>query len=248
MSVSTFYRYLILWKDLYTVHGSFVDWTYLGLGILSFSNELWTTKRMLASGSPLDQRTRIQWDDEQAFGSHYVAWHPYEHPTYGEVEIGGWAKDTGRIPPGFMIEEMLHRNAAFVLYQAGELPELELEEARVDDAGNGLKYVTITIRNKRLTPTRTAQAAAKKIGKPDLLRADSRTVQILIAGEPRARFRPELSRLLDEKIRPERIPLEQGVPSGGKLEMCYLVEGKGKIRFRYQAEKAKDLEFSVEIR
>ncbi len=36
-----YYRYLVIWSGLYTVHGGFIDWTNDGLGILSFSNELW---------------------------------------------------------------------------------------------------------------------------------------------------------------------------------------------------------------
>ncbi|MDO8836829.1 MAG: M14 family metallopeptidase, partial [Vicinamibacterales bacterium] len=36
-----FYRYIIIWSGLYTVHGGVTDWTNDGLGIVSFSNELW---------------------------------------------------------------------------------------------------------------------------------------------------------------------------------------------------------------
>ena len=36
-----YYRYLVIWSGLYTVHGGFIDWTNDGLGMLSFSNELW---------------------------------------------------------------------------------------------------------------------------------------------------------------------------------------------------------------
>ena len=33
-----YYRYLVIWSGLYTVHGGFIDWTNDGLGMLSFSN------------------------------------------------------------------------------------------------------------------------------------------------------------------------------------------------------------------
>ena len=36
-----YYRYMVIWSGLYTVHGGFIDWTNDGLGMLSFSNELW---------------------------------------------------------------------------------------------------------------------------------------------------------------------------------------------------------------
>ncbi|MBM3789893.1 MAG: peptidase M14, partial [Acidobacteria bacterium] len=37
-----FYRYIVIWSGLYTVHGGFIDYTNDTLGIISFSNELWS--------------------------------------------------------------------------------------------------------------------------------------------------------------------------------------------------------------
>jgi hypothetical protein len=242
-----FYRYMVLWKDLYTVHGGFIDWTYLGLGIVTFSNELWSSVQ-LSQGAPLDGKARREWFDRQAFDAYRVPWKPYEHPTYGAIEIGGTVKNTSRIPPGFLIQEMLHRNGAFVLYQASELPELVVDVTRVEPCGGDLSYLTATLRNARLTPTRTAQAASKKIGQPDLLHAKAEGVTLLRVARPRDRFRPELASLFDDKTDPTRLQLEQGIGPRGELSLVWLVKGKGKVAFRYQAAKAKDLEFVVEVK
>ena len=52
-----FYRYMVIWKDLYTVHGGFVNWAYEGLGIFAFTNEMWNTPQY--SGGRTDaERTR----------------------------------------------------------------------------------------------------------------------------------------------------------------------------------------------
>lgn len=242
-----FYRYMIIWKDLYTVHGGFVDWTYIGQGIISFTNELWTSKRLNQSNTRMNRKARREWDDLQNFGSHFVPWKEFDHPTYGKIEIGGPTKNTGRIPPNFLIPEMLHRNATFVLYQAGTLPELVKGPAKVTPIADDLSYVTITIKNKYLTPTRTRQAAKKKIGVPDLLHALGDGVEILSAGQAQDDYRMTHVTLLKEGILPTRIPLEAGIGPRGQLRMRYLVRGKGKITFRYEAEKAKDLIFTVEI-
>ena len=45
---------MVIWKDLYTVYGGFVTWTYEGLGILSFTNELWSGRQL--GGTPDDAR------------------------------------------------------------------------------------------------------------------------------------------------------------------------------------------------
>lgn len=111
-----FYRYLTIWKDLYTVHGGFVNWTYEGLGIFSFTSELFSTRQYSAEGQRggeeatrrggLEaQKQRLEFDDLVELGKMFVPWHPYEHPTYGDIEIGGWRKWSSRLNPSFMLEE-----------------------------------------------------------------------------------------------------------------------------------------------
>jgi len=115
-----FYRYLIIYKDLYNVHGGFVTWTYESLGIFSFTNELWNSgqywgKDRPSTGNRFTSRTRqqLEFSDSVLLGDVFVDWHAFDHPTYGEIEIGGFKHQHGRVAPSFMIEEMLHRNAIF---------------------------------------------------------------------------------------------------------------------------------------
>ena len=51
-----YYRYLVIWSGLYTVHGGFIDWTNDDLGILSFSNELWNSGQYFNSPALKDQQ------------------------------------------------------------------------------------------------------------------------------------------------------------------------------------------------
>ncbi|MFQ5655180.1 MAG: M14 family metallopeptidase, partial [Planctomycetota bacterium] len=101
-----FYRYMVIWKDLYTVYGGFVTWTYEGLGIISFTNELWSNKRLHGRGEPrASEQERIEFNDRLRSGIDFVPWKPFRHPEYGDIELGGWRKITGRVPPSFLIEE-----------------------------------------------------------------------------------------------------------------------------------------------
>jgi len=246
-SLLPFYRYMVLWRDLYGVHGGEIDWTYLGLGILSFTNELWTWERWKQSEGKVDRKTLDEYEDRLAFGAHFVPWKEFDHPTYGRIEIGGSTKDSGRIPPGFLIREMLHRNASFVLYHMEELPEVVCTGKKVEQADENLFYVTVTLRNERLIPTRTAQAAAKRIGRPDVLEVRADGCRVLAAGEVRDPFRPAATKLFPPRFDPGRIPIERGLGSHGKLEIRYLVEGTGRLRFHYRGEKIRDLAFEVRI-
>ena len=240
-----FYKYMVIWRDLYQVHGGFIDWTYAGLGIISFSNELWIQKKWKQDGAYTDAKERLEFDRSLSFDAHFVPWHKVKHPLYGEIEVGGLTKDTARIPPSFLIREMLHRNAAFVLEHAYQTPELELVSLEWKPAGKDLRYLDVTIRNKRIIPTRTGQAASKKIGRPDLLIAHPQGCTILSAGIAQDPFRKKQVTLFAKKVLPTRLPIERGVPSQGTLRIRYLVQGSGKIAFEYKAEKAKDLSFET---
>ena len=54
----------------------------------------------------------------------------------GKVELGGWKKTFGRVPPRFMTEEMCHRNMAWTLYQADEMPLMRMGETKVEKLGH----------------------------------------------------------------------------------------------------------------
>ncbi|MCH7527241.1 MAG: hypothetical protein IID39_07375, partial [Planctomycetes bacterium] len=167
-----FYRYLVIYKDLYDVHGGFVTWTYEGLGIFSFTNELWASaqyfgKREEGGFFGGDRKKRMKFNDLLQFGEVYRELKPYDHPTYGEIEIGGWTKYSSRVPPTFMLEELCHRNAAFTLYHADQMPLLEFSDTKVESIEDGVWSVTVEVKNTRVIPTISRRAADKKIGARD---------------------------------------------------------------------------------
>ncbi len=187
-----YYRYLVIWSGLYTVHGGFIDWTAEGLGILSFSNELWNNGQYYNSpalieqqrdpASPITQRTaNYWWNDNLEFGDQFVEWKEFDHPQFGKVEIGGWKKTYGRVPPRFMTEELCHRNMAFTLYQADEMPMMALGETRVESLGDGVFKVWVDLTNPKVVPTVLAAAARDGTVPPDILTLDGKSVEVISA-------------------------------------------------------------------
>ena len=59
--------------------------------------------------------------------------------------MGGWKKTQGRVPPRFMNEELCHRNMAFSLYQADEMPLMKAGEATVEPLGGGVHRVRVEL-------------------------------------------------------------------------------------------------------
>ncbi len=247
-----FYRYMIIWKDLYTVFGGLVTWTYEGLGIMSFTNELWTRDRNFpheeqesGRGFAAFYEDRHWFDDKLLMGAGFVDWKPYDHPLYGEIEIGGFKKDVGRVPPTFLIEEMLHRNAAFCIHHAEAMPEVTIEEPVVTELDGGAKAVDVVIRNVRPIPTRTAMAASKKIGVPDVITLEGEGIEVLAGGVRTDRYRPE--RITLQEREPERLLRESGIGGRGELRVRWIVAGEGSATISFSGEKAIDVARRFEL-
>jgi hypothetical protein len=241
-----FYRYMIIWDDLYTVFGGFVTWTYEGLGILSFTNELWTRSRNYPDDTnERDGGGRHYFDDTLLMGAGFIDWHAYEHPLYGEIEIGGFRKDVGRVPPTFLIEEMLHRNALFTIRHAAAMPRVVITSVEVTDLGGDLRAVDAVFRNEHLIPTRTARAVDVKVGEPDVFTLTGEGLEVLAGGFRGDRFRPERIDLAERD--PARLLSERGVPSRGEVRVRWFVRGTGEARIGWSGEKARDVESGVKL-
>ena len=235
------YRLLVIHADLYPVHGGFVNWLAEGLGIVSYTNELWTDKRMLQNGQSLDEEGQLRWHDHMLFGQAYTDWTEVEHPRYGTVLVGGPTKFFGRTPPPFLLEEEAHRNFAFTMFHAQEMPRLRANDVVVQDLGDNLWQVDLEIANDRLIPTRTRRAADRGIGRPDILLFDPADgTELLAAGTTRNRFERTMQ---PQEHRPDRLILERGVPSRGITTVRYILRSPESPSgtFTYMAEKASDL-------
>ncbi len=243
-----FYRYMIIYKDLYNVHGGFVTWTYESLGIMSFTNELWNSaqywgKDRERTGGWYSSNTRqgLEFNDSVLLGDVFVDWHPYDHPLYGEIEIGGFKHQHGRVAPSFMIEEMLHRNALFCARHAEEIAEVTIEEPEVTRLSAGLYRVTVDLTNSSVMPSRSAMAANNKIGIPDRLTITGDKIQVLAGGVLRDRFHPE--RMTPVVNQPRTVRLESGVPGQGRTTVSWIVRGSGAFEGAFVAEKAANRTF-----
>ena len=243
------YRYMVIHSDLYPVHGGFVNWLAEGLGVISFTNELWTDRRILqdGGGGPGDQEARMRWEDRVLFGQTFSDWTEVEHPEYGTVLVGGGDKWSSRTPPPFMLEEEAHRNFAFTMFHAAEMPRLRGHDVVVKDLGGGLWQVDLEIANDALIPSRTRHMRAKGIGRPDILMFEPADgTELRLAGPVANRFAPTFD---PAKHRPERLLVDGGVPGRDIATFRYVLESDGPPSgtFRYSAEKASDLSIPLEV-
>ncbi len=221
------YRYLNVANDLYEVYGGEFDWLYAMQGVFTFTNELNTPFnyfRKAASGFVPDNETSHKFDKYLLFGEGVVPWHQVQHPTYGNIEVGGFKKTWRRQVPSFLLEEECHRNMAFTLFHADQMPQVEVRSLQVEPAGGGLTQVTAVLANAKLTPTHAAVDIKHKITLPD---------RVSITGGPG--FRAFMALTDDELLfrspkehtkKPEVVKLAN-IPGNSVLYVRWLVQGKG---------------------
>jgi len=253
-----FYRYLVIWSGLYTVHGGTTDWSNDTLGILSFSNELWNGDQYFTSpelkeqqkspDSPIAPRVANNFfNDYLEFGDELMEWKAFNHPQFGQVEIGGVMKKTfGRVPPRFMNEELCHRNMAFTLYQAEEMPQMKMGDAKVEKLADGVYKVWVDIANDGLVPTILAKAATNNVVRPDLVTLDGKGVEVVSASWLTTKWRPAVSQLIDQKDL-KRIMVRNGHPGRTTKTLQYFVKGTGSITVKYDSLKGGTVQKTIAL-
>ncbi len=233
------YRYMILYKDLYTVYGGELDWFYGARGIITFSNELWTDfdyfrKQQTAaegrgSGRGRDQEYRF--DKVLLFEEGIVPWKKFNHPQFGEIEIGGFKKSWTRMPPSFMLEDLCHRNMAFTLFNLYHTPKVAVDSVFTRQVGDGLTEVNAIITNTRVIPTHTLQDVRNRITRPDWVTLEGGTV--VTGAIVQNRY---LNLATEQKLNPQKLLIDN-VPGMGSVNLRWLVRGKGPFTVSVNSEK-----------
>ncbi len=239
-----FYKAMVIHSDLYPVRGGFVNWTAEGLGIVSLTNELWSDKRILQSGSDPDDAARMRWSDRMLLGQTFSDWKEVPHPEFGTVLVGGGDKWSSRIPPPFMLEEECHRNFAFTMFHAAHMPLVRFAQSTAKPLPGGLWQIDVELANDRLIPSRTARAAQRRIGLADSLTCTGEGVEVVASG----RIDDVVDRTIDPvRHQPWRLWLESGVPSLSSAAYRFIVKAPegAMVKLDYAAEKALDLHAEV---
>ena len=253
-----YYDYLVVWRGLYTVHGGSMDWLNDGLGVLSYSNELWNGGQYFNSpllqrqqqdqNSPIaGQKGQFFFDDFLEFGDQYEEWKAFDHPQYGKVELGGFKKLQGRVNPRFMSMELFHRNMAFTLMHADQMPLVTMENPTVERVEGDVYRVRVDVTNSRIIPTVMVHAANNKVVRPDLLTLEGRNANVITAGVVLNKFQPTPPTMIDQKDL-KRIIVRNGLPGKTTRTIEYLVKGSGPVTIQYSALKGGTVRTTVELK
>jgi hypothetical protein len=224
------YRYMVVYKDLYTAWGGELDWLYGGRGIYTFSNELFTSSMMFNKEDGGQEESYV-FDKSLLFGDAIIEWKEYNHPQFGKIEVGGVKKNFGRADPGFLLESDAHRNMAFCIYHAYSMPKLVVEEISEKSLGGGLTEVTAVITNKRMMPTHASQDLKFKTERPDYITLEGGKVIAGMIVEDR-----DMNEAREQKTNPQTIEVEN-IPGLGSVTVRWIVSGGKNYTVKVDSKK-----------
>jgi hypothetical protein len=150
------------------------DFGYFYYGSIWYGDELWDGGSVgdLNNDGVQDDLDRLIWVDSVAGGRPFQDWTPAQHPTLGEVEVGGFhPKFFQQNGPPEVLEPWAANQALFNLYMAQSLPHLRAGQATVRRTGTTDDGVTweigVQVTNEGRLPTSLRQARLVKIVRPD---------------------------------------------------------------------------------
>lgn len=118
----------------------------------------------------------------------FADWTAFDHPTLGEVEIGGFLPYVTTNPPADQVADLGAKHGAFLVKLAGMLPRVRIVDTEVEAHGGGVFSVTVEVENSGFFPTslrhgqtsRSVQATTVQIQVPpeSILTGASKTARI----------------------------------------------------------------------
>ncbi len=243
--------------ELYPTYGDFDSHLYFIHGAYSFVGELFMRSQetykeeqkgpkeddleSLRGGTRTERsREQLEFNDKVAQGELYKEWKKFDHPVYGEIEIGGWVKMSSRLPHPFMLQDLVHRNAAVVFLSAEHTPEIIMEVFDIQEIGNNLHQVRVRIENENGLAAMTAQAFKDKLYELDRL--------IVKGGKVVAGGKINDVRLNKVSYKEDKPEIQFfALPGHSQVEYQFLIEGKGDVTIDFESRKAKNVSTKISL-
>lgn len=114
----------------------------------------------------------------------FVEWTPYDHPSLGQVEIGGFRPYATTNPPAEDLLELGRKHGEFVARLASMLPRVSIVETSVTAHGGGIFTVEAEVENSGYFPTSLQHGIVSASVQPTMVQ-----IQIppedLLTGDPK---------------------------------------------------------------
>ena len=172
----------------YFAWGSSLETMYNIFGIFAFADEHWRHPDYDKDGK-ITEKERLKWNDEEMGGKIFVDWHSYDHPTLGQVEIGGWRRRKVSPPEGELIQKECEMGKNYKIYLGGQAPELRIKATlKAIDKKARIYQVDIEVENNGFLPTALQQAQYLKIAEPCVLEVQPDSNEEIMFGKKKVKI------------------------------------------------------------
>ena len=134
--------------------GGFHQWAYAQRGLPAFATRVW--HRPPPAEGQEDAKTEdgrwLAWLDASGETKRFVPWTPFDHPTLGRVEIGGFAPGARVNPPAAEIDRLVDVHAKFVAALLARLPRVEWRDVKTTALAAGAHEIEATLANPSHLP------------------------------------------------------------------------------------------------
>jgi hypothetical protein len=140
--------------------GSAWSWLHFQAGVPAFASDVWRVPEASGKGEEktTDAEARIAHGD--AVGRGFVAWHRFDHPELGAVEVGGFvhARDFELAPDGDARAALFAAHHRFFVEQAGHGPDVRIRSLTAEALGRGAHRIEAVVVNDGDWPSQVPTA------------------------------------------------------------------------------------------
>ncbi len=117
-------------------------------------------------GADPAEKALLAFSDKELGGKGFVDWKPFEHPTLGQVEIGGAVPYADNTPPAERIENLLQGQVPWVFELSKKMARIHIGRTEVKSRGAGVYQVKAWVENTGYLPYPTAMGRRNKRNLP----------------------------------------------------------------------------------
>lgn len=184
------------WDKRDTMGGAGDDFAYENRGVFAWTTEFWDAVQAATGAKsdvlvwytgPTNEQALavLHWCDAN-YPDGFVDWYPFQHPTLGAVELGGWNELTTWInPPPHLLPNEIAGHADFAIHQALCAPELSVGHTAVTALGADTFRVEVGVANVGFLATDVTAHARKHLRVLPVVAELTGDGVTVIGGEPR---------------------------------------------------------------
>lgn len=125
------------------------------------------------------EKALLAFSDSRLAGKGFTQWKSFNHPTLGEVEIGGLTPFTDNTPPENMVDSLLDLQLPYVSELVKRLPRLAITDMKVTEKGGGVYQLEAWVTNDGYLSFPIAMGKRNKVPAPAIITIEGDGTEIL---------------------------------------------------------------------